>query len=350
MAAHLEIDSNGVANVLTNGFTAWHKDGKVWDRDPTFDEAMADTNQDYYVSKRPTIVQVNDNNGIGSPWYEDTGRYVTFRDDKNIILGGVGRNYEVIQNRDCYRSALPLLDGGFAKIKTAGVLREGADAWLMLELALHKMSAKVNKFYEGKHQPFALWHNNHDGTSKMAVCATTVVTVCWNTLQMSLNGKYSDCIYIKHHNNAEEKLQEAANKLWDDLVNKFEIATSAYTSMQENYITDLQFLRIVVDSLLDNPENHPNWNPSAKRADEVRDRYQNKVQLLKDMWNGGAIGTDGAPSAWNAYMVTTEATDHREDILPTRGGSFRTGSLLDGQLREKKIKVFEGLMRICNND
>jgi len=82
-------------------------------------------------------------------------------------------------------------------------------------------------------------------------------------------------------------------------------------------------------------------------AEAVVARHERKEAEVTRLWRHGA-GHTGEPSAWYAYNGVVEAIDHNGELFPTRGGVYRTASLLDGTLRDLKAQVFDNLLTFAD--
>ena len=84
---------------------AWHGLGQIIDQYPTSAEALKFAGLDYTVEKRKLFTV--EKSGI-DPAIEVPGFYATVRTDQEIVLGVVGKDYEIVQNRDAFcRNDIP---------------------------------------------------------------------------------------------------------------------------------------------------------------------------------------------------------------------------------------------------
>ena len=109
---------------------AWHNLGQVIDRYPTSSEAIQHAGLDYIVEKRPLFTYDTDNY-LGSaetiiPEIAVPNFFATVRADTEQVLGVVGNDYEVVQNRDAFSFFDAIVGGGEGILyETAGALGEG---------------------------------------------------------------------------------------------------------------------------------------------------------------------------------------------------------------------------------
>jgi hypothetical protein len=109
---------------------AWHKLGQVIDRYPTSSEAIQHAGLDYIVEKRPLFTYDTDNylssDETITPKIEVSNFFATVRADTEQVLGVVGNDYEVVQNRDAFTFFDAIVGGGEGILyETAGALGNG---------------------------------------------------------------------------------------------------------------------------------------------------------------------------------------------------------------------------------
>jgi len=332
MPAGLEIQ-NGTASMFSVRETPWHREGHILTAAPSFDEAMALARLDYTVEKRPTFRQTDDHNFV-----QNARAFLTLRTDRGIELGSVGPDYTPLQNRDAFRALEPLLDEGICTLETGGVLRDGADAWLLAKIVTERVdSPLIREVFTDEILLHALLTNNHTGRRNATVAATPIRVVCANTLglaerEMAQSGRY---IGIRHAGNAAVRMVEAAETLFKGLVEQFEVVAAQYRVLKTCFLTDALFKKLILDPAIPDPRADRKFNPDAKRAELVIRRYETKASKVRALWTEGT-GHTGDHSAWEAYNALVEAIDHDIDLFPTRAGVWRTASLMDGVLRQRK--------------
>jgi len=109
---------------------AWHNLGQVIDRYPTSSEAIQHAGLDYIVEKRP-LFTYDTTNYLGSaeiiiPEIVGPNFFAPVRADTEQVLGVVGNDYEVVQNRDAFTFFDAIVGGGEGILyETAGALGEG---------------------------------------------------------------------------------------------------------------------------------------------------------------------------------------------------------------------------------
>jgi phage/plasmid-like protein (TIGR03299 family) len=354
-----EIDfSKGYAAMFSVLVPVWHQaetGAKVLAYHPTVEEALHEAGLDYPVIKVPTLRVLPDGTTV-----QNTLAYSTVRGDTGAELGMVGKDYTPLQNTDALRVFQPLLDSGHAVIETAGALRGGADIWVMVAWNLNKFSAQVQRVFGeeprgGALLPYSLITNNHNGRRNVIGLDTTVAVVCANTLGMALSGAQvrnteeregqlnGNAFAVRHTSQVKEKLEEQATALWSQRVATFDLIAAQYAVLQRTTLDAGAFARTVLDVAAPDPRLHKGWNPEARLANVVLDRWATKRATITRYWTDGT-GHTGDHSAWEAYNGLAEVLDHDTELFPTRGGVYRTQALLMGRLGSIKQAVINRLV------
>lgn len=343
---------NGQSSVLTVRQSAWHRLGPTFDEPPSLDYAMDICRQRYWVDKerlsRSVMTSQEEWLTTGRTTKEVlTSAYVTVRHDREIEFGVVSGDYSVVQNADAFAILRPLIDKGLAVIDTAGVLRDGADAWILVKFNLEMMGTIVRQVFSEEIIPYGLVANNFSGRRGVMLANTPVRVVCANTLGEAESGAEKDKIVLRHTSGAKEALVQASESLWGNILHRYEAMAKAYHAMNCATIPVGEFNDRIVPIMAWNPEDRDGWNPEAKMARRVLERYEEKKGCITALWNGGGLGLTGNHSAWEAYNACVEALDHHAELWPKRGGVYGTAQgHLDGDYRKMKQKVFERLMKM----
>jgi phage/plasmid-like protein (TIGR03299 family) len=349
-------DANGVETKAADMFsvreTPWHREGVVLPSAPSLDEALKIANLDYTVEKRATSFATKDGSRADSAI-----AFVTVRADRDVELGSVGAQYTVVQNRDAFAATLgPLIDAGVLTIETGGVLRNGADAWLLCKFDLSKFGPIAQEIFGTEVAPYALVKVNHSGRRNNEIVLTFIRVVCANTLgfvEAEIDGghetKQGKAIGVIHRPGAQAKMVEAAETLFADLVKRVELVATQYKMLKETTLTASQFRSLVIVPALGvHPSRRKGWNPEAVQAKSVVARYEKKGEELVRLWEQGD-GHTGDKSAWEGYNGLVQAVDHDSDLFPTKGGVYRTAAMMHGYLREMKDRAVVELVKFATD-
>ncbi len=345
--AHELMFQNGKALCFSAGrVTPWHREGHVLDGHPSYQEAMQLVGFNYPMEKLPYHRPVPQADGT-EVMIQSSSAFFVFRSDTKKILGNVGSDYEIVSNEVAFSPLQPLVDQGVLKLETGGVLRDGADAWLLGQWDLTKFGDVAKEVFGGEGLlPYATVMANHSGRRNILLGCTAVRICCANTLGAAERDGISRWAAISHRGDAQSKLFEAANEMFSRVVERFDIIARQYRLLMKTTITPGIFRKLVLDVVAPDPRQKKTWNPEAKLAAAVVDRYERKVACVTRLWYEGK-GHTGEENAWFALNSAIEAIDFQRDLWPTRAGCYRTASLLTGELAIMKNRVTDGLVEFA---
>lgn len=189
---------------------AWHGLGQVITQYPTSAEAMKFAGLDFNVQKRPLFTYDTGNftadpeTDIIIPEIEVTNFFATVREDTEQVLGVVGNDYSVVQNKDAFSFFDAIVGGGDGiQYETAGALGKGEKIFI---------TAKLPGFIEvGRDdliEKYLFLTSSHDGSGSITAAFTPVRIVCANTLNAALK-TMENCVRIRHTDNVQERLKQA---------------------------------------------------------------------------------------------------------------------------------------------
>lgn len=348
--AHELSFTNGAADFFSVGHSAWHRHGTVLPAGTilSLDEALKLANLDYDVEK--CTVTVNAPSGAR---FESGKAFSTLRTDRNVELGSVGPDYCVVQNRDAFAATVgPMIDSGFLRLETGGVLRDGADAWLLGQLDLSKFGPSAAEVFANEVAAYVLVSVNHSGRRANTVAFTPIRVVCANTLGMvesEVDGGHgaTRARTVRHSGDAQQRMAEAAESLFGTIIQQAETVAEHYKMLKETRLSASQFrAHVLLPSIGTHPTRRHGWNPEARQAETVVERYEEKGAEILRLWTAGK-GHSGDLSGWEAYNAVVEAVDHNEELFPARGGVYRTQGLMDGKLRETKDAALTELVKFA---
>lgn len=97
---------------------AWHGLGQIVEQFPTSEEAIKYAGLDYEVVKSPIftknsgIIETASGIEIGSSELEVPNYFANIRTDNNAVLGVVGKDYHIVQNREAFNFFDAIVGGG----------------------------------------------------------------------------------------------------------------------------------------------------------------------------------------------------------------------------------------------
>lgn len=188
---------------------AWHGLGQIVEQYPTSAEALKFAGLDYTVEKRKLFTYDNENqNGnpdtdIIIPEIEVSNFFATIRTDNEIVLGVVGKDYEVVQNVDAFSFFDAIVSGDGIQYETAGALGKGERIFITAKLPDYIRVGKDDLI-----EQYLFLTTSHDGFGSITAAFTPVRIVCQNTLNAALRS-HSNSIKIRHTANAKDRLEQA---------------------------------------------------------------------------------------------------------------------------------------------
>lgn len=192
---------NGKAAFVSHKQKAWHELGQIHDRPMLASEALELGGLNYIVEKMPLRTTWNDPNG-GKKIIEIPNTVATMRMDTGSILGVVGSNYQIVQNRDAFSFFDAIVGEGAAIYETAGALGNGEIFFITAKLP------KIIKVGKDVTEQYLFITSSHDGTHATAAAFTPTRIVCANTLNVALSNA-GHMVKIRHTRNALENLKQA---------------------------------------------------------------------------------------------------------------------------------------------
>lgn len=338
MAAELDFGSDALASMFSVRQSPWHREGVLLAEAPGFTEALELARLDYEVNKVPTYWRSSSQRG---QFVESSHAFLTVRTDRGTELGSVGPEYTPLQNRDAFQPIRPLVDAGVLQLETGGVLREGADAWLLGRFNVERFGPVIREVFADEVVPYILVANNHNGRRKARIAQTPIRVVCANTLDMvdqDIGRGINRAVAVRHVQGAGRRMVEAAEELLGAIIERYELLARQYRVLKSVTLTPTEFDALVLDPVAPDPRTKRGWTPSTPSGEAALERALGKRYEIRRLWTEGD-GHAGDFSAWEAFNAFVQAVDHGTGLFPVK--FERTRSLLDGRLRDLK--------RTCKN-
>jgi phage/plasmid-like protein (TIGR03299 family) len=217
---------------------AWHKLGQILDHVFTAREAIEFGGLDFTVEKQRLFTE----RGLDVPDY-----FATVREDNNDVLGMVGKDYTIVQNRDVFSFFDQIVGEGKAIYETAGCLGKGGMIFITAKLPKQIVIGR-----DGPIENYLVLCSSHDGSMAITAFFTPVRVVCQNTLNASLNNN-TNRVYIKHTQNVKERFVEAAlvMGMHSEYLDKLEVA---FRLLYDKRVTDQDMKSIITRAFLSKEE------------------------------------------------------------------------------------------------
>lgn len=315
---------------------AWHGLGQVVDRYPTSSEAIKFAGLDYLVEKRPLFTYDTENHTADTdliiPEVDVPNYFATVRADTEQVLGVVGNDYEVVQNRDAFSFFDAIVGGGDGIIyETCGALGRGERIFITA-----KLPGYIRVGGDDIIEKYLFLTTSHDGFGSIIAAFTPVRVVCNNTLNAALRNM-SNSVKIRHTQNAKERLLQAHQVIG--------ISNSMAGQLNEIFnrwakvrITDGQVLKLVQQAMAPSKEvlekvlNNEN-------LDEYSSRFNNTVERVCEY--AFSSETQQLPAAKGTLFGAYNAiTGYFQNVLSYKNGEAKLKSILFGNGLNKAQAAF----------
>lgn len=278
MAHNINYNSNtGKYSFFSVKEKAWHGLGQIVEQYPTSAEAIKHAQLDYEVTKSPLytkgsgIIQTPDGIVMGSNELAVPDSFATVRTDTNTVLGVVGKDYQIVQNREAFRFFDAIVGGSDGILyETAGALGEGERIFITAKLPDYIRVGKGDDVTE----KYIFLTTSHDGSGSITAAFTPIRIVCQNTLNASLRSM-SNVVRIRHTSGAKQRLDDAHKVmgLADRLSTQLEGIFNDWTKVKVN---DHEIKKLIQLALCPNKETLDLIEKGAQ--DEVSTVFKNTVE------------------------------------------------------------------------
>ena len=247
--AFAKYDANKVASILeniqaperTNYFEGL---GVNLQNVTSLDSAIKLSGLDFEVEKVPMAfyrevidAETGEKENVAFPF---PNQYVTIRKDTNEPLGVVGKNYNILPNREAFDFLEDIMGSGKAKFETAG-LYGGAKSFITIK-------TEGLDILGDHYSPYILLLNSFDGSGSVRAMFTNVRVFCSNCLARAIKNA-ENRISIRHSNSLPLRMESAkgllagqANYLTEFKKEAEKLAVIPYTANQyESLVNDVLF-------------------------------------------------------------------------------------------------------------
>ncbi|MCF2496782.1 DUF932 domain-containing protein [Dyadobacter chenhuakuii] len=227
---------------------AWHGLGQVVDQYPTSKEAIIHSGLDYQVEKATLSAGISaskeqqENQTVPVPGY-----FATMRMDNNAVLGVVGKEYQIVQNRDAFTFFDSIVGGDGIMYETAGALGKGERIFITA-----KLPGYIHVGSDDLIEKYLFLTTSHDGSGSITAAFTPVRIVCANTLNAAMKN-IINLVKIRHTSNATERIRTAHKVM--GIASRFsEQIGEAFNDWAKKPITDPQLKRLIEISMAPSKE------------------------------------------------------------------------------------------------
>jgi phage/plasmid-like protein (TIGR03299 family) len=263
---------------------AWHGLGQLITDYPTSAEAILHAGLDYTVEKRPLFtVDQADFGRFKDPDADDyfdelqpgilvPDYYANVRTDTEDVLGVVGKDYSIVQNREAFAFFDNIVGGKDGILyETAGALGKGERIFISAKLPDYIRVGRDDCI-----EKYIFLTTSHDGYGSITAAFTPMRVVCRNTLNAALRNQ-TGCIKIRHTSSAPERLKQAHRLLGltNQLANELEQVFNQWAKIR---ITDQQVKKLV--QLVMAPSKEVLQHLQNGHSDELSTVFTNVVESV----------------------------------------------------------------------
>jgi phage/plasmid-like protein (TIGR03299 family) len=211
----------------------WHNLGQIVSDYPTSAQAIVHAGLDYDVIKTPLFTSFSENTAIAVSDF-----YSTLRTDSQQVLGVVGKDYQIVQNKDAFSFFDSIVGGHGILYETAGALGRGERIFITAKLPDYIRVGKRDLI-----EKYLFLTTSHDGSGSITAAFTPIRIVCANTLNAALRTQ-TNTLRIRHTSNAKGRLEQAHKVMGitDSLSAQLEDIFNHWTTVR---ITDSEVKKLI---------------------------------------------------------------------------------------------------------
>lgn len=304
---------------------AWHGLGTVLDTPPSIEEALRLSGLDWTVRVEKTFL---------SDGREAIGQ-ATVRESDNSILGHVGPDYSVLQNKEAFDWFEPLVSDGSVVLDAAGSLRNGKRVWVLGRIGKDPIEIV-------KGDPvlsYILLANSHDGTLAARCGFTPVRVVCANTLAAALDSAAGKLIKVTHRGDMKGTLEKIRD-IMDLARREFVATTEQYQALASRQVSRDDLEKYVRKVFKVTPPKHALLKAELTgKPIRENQNYQLLGRIVPLFEHGRGNDMPGVKGTWwGAYNAVSEFLTHERG----REQETRVDSLWFGQgaaLNRKALNI-----------
>jgi phage/plasmid-like protein (TIGR03299 family) len=323
---------------------AWHGLGQIVTDYPTSAQAIKHAGLDYEVTKSPlytktsNIIDPTENLEIGNNEVNVPNYFATIRTDNNIVLGVVGKDYHIVQNREAF-SFFDSIVGGTDGIlyETAGALGNGERIFITAKLPDYIRVGNGDDVTE----KYIFLTTSHDGSGSITAAFTPIRIVCQNTLNASLRNM-SNVVRIRHTSGAKQRLENAHKVM--GLANEFSNQLEGiFNNWAKVKVHDHEVKKMIQFALCPNKETLQHLKTGNN--DEISTVFKNTVEdaFAYAMTSDSQQMNTTKGTLFGAYNAVT---GYYQNVRSYKDSEAKLQSIiLGGTAQLKSQKAFE----ICTN-
>lgn len=325
----ISFNSLGDPEAVFAGKPAWHGLGELVPNHLTPTQALAQAHLTWDVLKVPIHFRRK-----GAAGFEEiTTHRATVRGDDSRLLGVVGEQYRVIQNRELAGLVEALAGEGAAVVECCGALRGGRRIFFTLRIPRQLRVGRDDRI-----QPYLVLASSHDGSLALRLLLTSVRVVCQNTLSLALKGA-SASVVVRHVGDVRSRIEEARRVLG--------LSTRHFGQLEEH-------LDELASVAIDDEQARTYFREVVPLPEKPSDLQRRRVaavraQLLDNFRSGAGHELAGA-TLHGAFQAVAEHASHQRRLrgrtLVQQAERRFEGLLLGGPAQVLEQRAFESACRL----
>ncbi|WP_316848971.1 DUF932 domain-containing protein [Pedobacter agri] len=332
---------------------AWHGLGTIVEDYPTAAEALQFAGLDYSVEKRPLFTVDSENLRLMNEPDPDailfrassdipvSNYFATVRTDSDTVLGVVGKDYSVVQNRDAFAFFDSIVgDGEGILYETAGALGKGERIFITAKLPAYIRVGKDDLI-----EQYLFLTTSHDGFGSITAAFTPVRVVCNNTLNAALRSS-TNSIRIRHSSGAGERLKQAhtlmgiSGRIGDEV-------EQIFNHWAKVRISDTEVKKLVQLAMAPNKEVLDKLRNGT--VDETSSVYKNMVDdvFAYAMQDSSQLLDTTKGTLFGAYNAVT---GYFQNVRKFRDNEAKFKSIIEGTAKQRGQVAFDLCLDLGKND
>lgn len=323
--AHEINEANGKRSFVSRNIPAWHRLGEVvtnYTEIDTWEKMCEKAGANWELLRIPFYNPFTD---------EETGFDGLYRSDNHVCIATCGKDYEVIQNAEVFKTLDALVGDNF-HYETAGVLGKGERIFVTASIG------NCNILSSGdRHVTYLLACTSHDGSMSNIYKVVKERVVCANTLAMAL-GEKGKSAKVYHTKGANERLQdvrkmvESAHKIDNQITEKLEVLAQRKVNQEIVEEALAQCFGIT----------------SQKEQDEISDAKAKAIGTVCNLFesNDGNTFPEFRGTGYNLVNALTEYSDHYKGARSDYNRA--KNSIFDNETVKFKNQAVEVVMELTN--
>ena len=329
---------NGKDSFFSVKQKAWHGLGTIVEQYPTSAEAIRYAGLDYEVIKSPLFTcQRNETIGDNGEIVEGgqipvPNHYATVRTDNHAVLGVVGKDYEIVQNRNAFEFFDAIVGGGDGILyETAGALGKGERIFITA-----KLPGYIKVGHQDMIEQYLMLTTSHDGLGSITAAFTPVRVVCQNTLNAALRN-HSNSIKIRHTASANDRLKQAHTLMGisGNLAGELEGLFNHWSTVR---ITDKQVKKLIQVAMAPNKETITNLE--LGKFDKLSTNYTNIVDSVYE-YALGSPTQQMETTAGTIFGAYNAITGYFQNVRKYNDDDAKFKSIMDGTAKQRGQIAFD---------